>query len=66
MNMFNEDHEVLQSRMLTEVQALEGYIRSLSNVEDPTEMIDNINDALLCIEDLIDEFADGHKDVNND
>lgn len=60
MNMMNDDHKVLQSKMLEELGALEGYIRSLDNVEDPTEMISNINDALLCIEDLVDEFEEWH------
>lgn len=60
MNMMNDDHKVIQSRMLEEVQALEGYIRSLDGVEDPTEMIDNINDALMCMEDLVDEFQEWH------
>jgi len=58
MDMMSEDHLVLQSRMLEEVQALEGYIKSLGGVEDPAEMIANINDALLCIEDLVDEFEE--------
>jgi len=62
----NEDQKAVQRRMLAELEMLKGFIESLSQVEDPTDLLMNIEDSCMAMEEFVTDYEDHHQEKTGD
>ena len=62
----NEDQKAVQRRMLAELEMLKGFVESLSQVEDPTDLLMNIEDSCMAMEEFVIDYEDHHQEKTGD